>query len=37
MKHDKENENAKRLDSKKNDDVVSNNNRENVDFDSSFK
>ncbi len=37
MKHDKENESAKRLDSKKNDDVVSNNNRANVDFDSSFK
>jgi hypothetical protein len=37
MKHDKESENAKRLDSKKDDDVVSNNNRENVDFDSSFK
>jgi hypothetical protein len=36
MKHDKENENAKRLDSKKND-VVSNNNRENVDLNSSFK
>ncbi len=37
MKHDKESENAKRLDSKKDDDVVSNSNRENVDFDSSFK
>ncbi len=37
MKHDKENENAKRLNSKKDDDVVSNNNRENVDLDSSFK
>jgi vacuolar-type H+-ATPase catalytic subunit A/Vma1 len=37
MKHDKKNENAKRLDSKKDDDVMSNNNRENVDLDSSFK
>jgi hypothetical protein len=37
MKHDKESENAKRLDSKKDDDVVSNNNRKNVDLDSSFK
>jgi hypothetical protein len=37
MKHDKENESAKRLDSKKDDDVVSNSNRENVDLDSSFK
>jgi hypothetical protein len=37
MKHDKENESAKRLNSKKDDDVVSNNNRENVDLDSSFK
>jgi hypothetical protein len=37
MKHDKENENAKRLDSKNDDDVVSNNNRKNVDLDSSFK
>jgi hypothetical protein len=36
MKHDKENESAKRLDSK-NDDVVSNINRKNVDLDSSFK
>ncbi len=37
MKHDKENENVKRLDSKNDDDVVSNNNRKNVDLDSSFK
>jgi hypothetical protein len=37
MKHNKENENAKRLNFDKNDDVVSNNNRKNVDFDSSFK
>jgi hypothetical protein len=37
MKHDKESESAKRLDSKKDDDVVSNNNRENVDLDSLFK
>jgi hypothetical protein len=37
MKHDKENESAKRLDSKNDDDVVSNNNRKNVDLDSSFK
>jgi hypothetical protein len=37
MKHDKESENAKRLDSKKDDDVESNNSRENVDLDSSFK
>ncbi len=37
MKHDKENESAKRLNSKKDDDVVSNNNRKNVDLDSSFK
>jgi hypothetical protein len=37
MKHDKENENAKRLNFNKNDDVVSNNNRKNVDLDSSFK
>jgi hypothetical protein len=36
MKHDKKNENAKRFNSKKNDDVVSNNNRENVDLDLSF-
>jgi hypothetical protein len=37
MKHDKENENAKRLNSDKDDDVVSNNNRKKIDFDSSFK
>jgi hypothetical protein len=37
IKHDKESENAKRLDFDKNDDVVSNKNRKNVDFDSSFK
>jgi hypothetical protein len=37
MKHDKENENAKRFNSKKDDDVVSNNNRKNVDLDSLFK
>jgi hypothetical protein len=37
MKHDKKSENAKRFDSKKDDDVVSNNNRKNVDFISSFK
>jgi hypothetical protein len=37
MKHDKENESAKRLDSKNDDDVVSNSNRKNVDLDSSFK
>jgi hypothetical protein len=37
MKHDKRNESAKRFDSRNDDDVVSNNNRKNVDFDSSFK
>jgi hypothetical protein len=37
MKHDKESESTKRLDSKNDDDVVSNNNRKNVDLDSSFK
>jgi hypothetical protein len=37
MKHDKESESAKRLDSKNDDDVVSNSNRKNVDLDSSFK
>jgi hypothetical protein len=37
MKHDKKNESAKRLDSKNDDDVVSNSNRKNVDLDSSFK
>jgi hypothetical protein len=37
MKHDKENESAKRLDSRNDDDVVSNSNRKNVDLDSSFK
>jgi vacuolar-type H+-ATPase catalytic subunit A/Vma1 len=37
MKHDKENENVKRFDFDKNDDVVSSNNRKNVDLDSSFK
>jgi hypothetical protein len=37
MKHDKKNENAKRFNSKKTDDVVSNCNRKNVDLDSSFK
>jgi isochorismate synthase EntC len=37
MKHDKKNESAKRFDSKKDDDVMWNNNRENVDFNSFFK
>jgi hypothetical protein len=37
MKHDKESENMKRLDSDKNDDVVSSCNHKNVDLDSSFK
>jgi hypothetical protein len=37
MKHDKENESAKRFDSRNDDDVLSNNNRKNVDLDSSFK
>jgi hypothetical protein len=37
MKHDKENESAKRLDFDKNDDVASNINRKSVDLDSSFK
>jgi hypothetical protein len=37
MKHDKKSENAKRLDSRKDDDVVSNINRKNVDLNSSFK
>jgi hypothetical protein len=37
MKHDKENENIKRSDSNKDDDVISNENRKNVDFDSFFK
>jgi vacuolar-type H+-ATPase catalytic subunit A/Vma1 len=37
MKHDKKNENAKRFNFDKDDDVVSNNNRKNVDLDSSFK
>jgi hypothetical protein len=37
MKHDKESESVKRLDSDKSDDVVSNCSRKNVDLDSSFK
>ncbi len=37
MKHDKENENAKRFDFDKDNEIVSNNNRKNVDLDSLFK
>jgi hypothetical protein len=37
MKHDKENENAKRSDSNKDDDVTSNESRKNVDLNSFFK
>jgi hypothetical protein len=37
MKHDKENESAKRLDSDKDDHVASNTNCKNVNLDSSFK